>query len=51
MKDFPQLKSQQEIDRAERAARWAEIAGSIIGAVALFASLWAGWVFAYGAGW
>ena len=51
MKDFPQLKTQQEIDRAERAARLAEIAGDIIGALAIFAVVWAGWVFAYGAGW
>ena len=51
MNDFPQLKLQREIDRAERMQRTWEIATDILAVVCLLALPWGLLVLAHGAGW
>ena len=51
MSDFPQLKLQREIDRAERMQRTWEIATDILAVVCLLGLPWGLLVLAHGAGW
>lgn len=44
MKNFPQLKAQDQIDRDERIEKIKETAWQCVGAVALVAALFAGYI-------
>lgn len=51
MKNFPQLKLQEQIDRETRIRRIKEFAADLFGVIALGALLWGALVIGHGLGW